>query len=45
MEKLIKTSRDFVAKDVLKHIFGKNLTIKNTASRAGLNYGLMRVIL
>jgi len=45
MEKLIKTNRDFVATDVLEHIFGKNLTIKNIASRAGLNYGLMRVIL
>ncbi len=44
MEKLIKTNRDFVATDVLEPIFGKNLTIKNIASRAGLNYGLMRVI-
>ena len=45
MEKLIKTNRDSVVTDVLEHIFGKNLTIKNIASRAGLNYGLVRVIL
>jgi len=45
MEEVIKTNRDFVANDVLKHIFGENLTIKDIASRAGLNYGLMRVIL
>jgi len=45
MEKLIKTNRDFFATDVLEHIFGKNITIKSIASRAGINYGLMRVIL
>jgi hypothetical protein len=45
MEKLIKINRDFVASDALKHIFGKSLTIKNIVSRAGLNYGLMRLIL
>ncbi len=45
MEKLIKTNRDSVVTDVLEYIFGKNLTIKNIVSRAGLNYGLVRVIL
>jgi len=45
MEKLIKTNRGSVVTDVLEHIFGKNLTTKNIASGAGLNYGLVRVIL
>jgi len=39
MEKLIKTNRGFVATIVLEHIFGKNLTIKNTVRKYGLSYG------
>jgi hypothetical protein len=44
MEKLIEINRDSVVIDVLKHIFGKNLTTKNIVSRSGSNYGLVRVI-
>jgi len=45
MEKLIKTSRDFIAQFVLEHISGKSIIIKDTVSKSGLNYGLMKVIL
>ena len=45
MEKLSKTNRDFAARFVLEHISGKNLTIKDTVSKSGLNYGLMKAML
>ena len=44
MEKLIEINRDSGVIDVLKLIFGKNLTTKNIVSRSGSNYGLVRVI-